>query len=152
MGIGQHLTQQQISAWLVGERSSEAIQHIRNCAACRAEVLLLGTTLVDFRTCVRDWSQQHTTAVVITAPGSLHHSFFTFNRACLATAAAILCILLGVSLRSSHPTKPVSAFISDRALMNRVDDEISRTVPTAMDPLLPLVAWQSNESNDGAAN
>lgn len=152
MGIGQHLTQQQISAWLVGERSSEAIQHIRNCTACRAEVLLLGTTLVDFRTCVRDWSQQHTTAVVTPAPGSLHHSFLTFNRACLATAAAVLCILLGVSLRPNHPTKPVPAFISDRALMNRVDDEISRTVPTAMDPLLPLVAWQSNEGNDGAAN
>jgi hypothetical protein len=163
VGIGQHLKQEQISAWLMGERSPESIQHVRNCSACRAEVLLLGTTLLDFRSSVREWSQKHATAAVVPAPAALHQSPFTFNRACLATAAVIACMWLGMSLRPSNPANPTSAGITDRALMSQVDDQISRTVPTAMEPLLPLVAWQgdasepvatglSKQQSQGAAN
>lgn len=152
MGTGQHLTQEAISAWLVGERSPEAVQHMRTCSACRSEVLLLGTTLLDFRTCVRDWSQQHVSAAVIHAPASLHQPFFTFRRAFFALACAIVCVYLGVSLRPHHLPQSTPPAISDRVLMNSVDDEISRTVPTAMEPLLSLVAWQGNDSTEATAN
>ncbi|HWF46036.1 MAG TPA: hypothetical protein VG168_03440 [Bryobacteraceae bacterium] len=151
MAAGQHLTQEQIAAWTLGERPSAVIQHTRSCSACEAEVLLLGTALLDFRGAVREWSRDQTTSSVIPAPGIAHHSIFTFNRACMALAAAILCVLLGTRLRPQHSTAPsANAMISDRALMSRVDDQISRTVPSAMEPLLQLVEWQSDGRIDAS--
>jgi hypothetical protein len=149
MATGQHLTQEQIAAWMLGERPAEAIQHIRSCSACEAEVLLLGTTLLDFRGAVRAWSREHTSSAVVPAPGAIYHSSFTFNRVCLAMAAAILCVLLGIRFRQ-HSAAPSVSAISDRALMSQVDDQISRTVPTAMEPLLQLVEWQSDGRIDAS--
>jgi hypothetical protein len=148
MASGKHLTQEQIAAWMLGERPSEAIQHMRCCSACEAEVLLLGATFLDFRGAVRAWSREHTTSAVMAAPGILHHSFFTLNRAFLAMAAAIVFVLLSLGLRPQHSVGSSANAISDRALMNQVDDQISRTVPTAMEPLLQLVEWQSDGHAD----
>jgi hypothetical protein len=148
MATGQHLTQEQIAAWMLGERPSETIQHLRSCSACEAEVLLLGTTLLDFRGAVREWSRENTTSTVMPAPTVLHHPLFTFNRACLTMAVAIVCVLLAIILRPQRSADPSTNAISDRALMTQVDDQISRTVPTAMDPLLQLVAWQSDGHMD----
>ena len=148
MATLQHLTQEQIAAWMLGERPSETIQHLRNCSGCDAEVLLLGTTLLDFRGAVREWSREHTTSAVMPAPTVFHHPIFTFNRACLAMAAAIVCVLLGVSFWPQRSVGPSARSISDRALMSQVDDQISRTVPTAMEPLLQLVAWQGDGHMD----
>jgi hypothetical protein len=144
MGIGRHLTEQQVSAWLIGERPSEVIQHMRSCSACQAEVLLLGTTLMDFRSSVREWTREHTTPAVIAPPLAIHRPLITFNRACLAVIAALACLLLSVSLHRHNPVPSSSPINADRVLMSQVDDEISRTVPTAMEPLLQLVAWQGD--------
>ncbi|HEX4809372.1 MAG TPA: hypothetical protein VH325_10600 [Bryobacteraceae bacterium] len=148
MATGQHLTQDQISAWLLGERSAKSLEHIRSCSSCHAEVLLLGTTLLDFRSSVREWSEGHASPEVIAVTGAARHSLFTFNRLCLAAAAAIVCVFLGMTLRPSHAVLLPDNPITDRALMNEVDDQISRTVPTAMEPLLQLVAWKGDARTD----
>ncbi|HEX4229378.1 MAG TPA: hypothetical protein VHZ07_11970 [Bryobacteraceae bacterium] len=150
MATGQHLTQKQISAWMVGERPSEAIQHMRSCSACEAEVLLFGTTLLDFRGAVREWSRENTTSAVIPGPAIHDRPIFSLNRAFLVMAAAMICVLAGVSWRMQHSPAPAVSAISDRALMSQVDDQISRTVPTAMEPLLQLVEWQRDGHADAS--
>lgn len=148
MATGQHLTQEQVSAWMLGERSAKVQEHVRSCSACQSEVLLLGTTLLDFRSSVREWSQEHASPNVIPLSAAMRDRLVTFNRLCLATAAVVVCILVGLTLRTQPPgTSPVNA-ISDKALMSQMDEEISRTVPTAMEPLVQLVAWQGDAHTD----
>jgi len=148
MENGRHLTQDQLSAWVIGDRTPEILQHLRSCSACNAEALLLETTLFGFRGAVREWTREHATPAVMPATALVHPSFFTFNRACVAMAAAIICVLLGVMLRQPNSAVVERTGISDRALMSEVDDQVSSTVPAAMEPLLDLVAWQGDGRGD----
>lgn len=155
MATGRHLTEDELSAWVAGERGPAVLRHLSCCSACQAEALLLETTLLGFRGAVREWSREYETSAVMPPAAAVDSAFFTFNRACLAMAVAIVCVLLGVSLRPGNSARRPGNSLTDRALMSQVDDQISRTVPSAMEPLLDLVAWQGDghvDAVDGAGS
>lgn len=53
-----HLSSEEISQWVIGERSAEAMQHVAQCARCRLEVEGLQDTFTRFRESGRRWSDQ----------------------------------------------------------------------------------------------
>jgi hypothetical protein len=44
-----------------------------------------------------------------------------------------------------HESIPPRAVLSDDALLQRVDQQVSRTVPTSMAPLAQLVSWDGKQ-------
>jgi hypothetical protein len=47
--MSQHLSDEQISNWMIGERTADGEAHVRACAACRGEIARVEETFALFR-------------------------------------------------------------------------------------------------------
>src|SRR5579863_2585765 len=56
--MNRHLSSDQISKCLIGDGSPEETQHARECSECGAELAGLESSLSQFRTSVRQWSDR----------------------------------------------------------------------------------------------
>ena len=56
--MNSHLSPEQISRWMMGERTPLEEQHVRECQLCAAEVAGFQSALAAFRGSVREWSDQ----------------------------------------------------------------------------------------------
>ena len=54
--MNQHLSSEQMSRWMIGERTSEEDRHARECPRCSAELDRLEKTFSQFRDSGRRWS------------------------------------------------------------------------------------------------
>ena len=136
--MNRHLSSQDVCAWLAGSHTPELQQHVTGCAVCQAELARLGQALTQFRGSVRHWSeQQHIAGVTLQAPaGAWRH----LRWAC-AVMVACLVISLSVLWRSNQPAAG-GATAADAALLAQVDQQVSRAVPSPMEPLMNLVSWE----------
>lgn len=140
----QHLSAEQISQWMIGERSPQLERHVAQCDECRAELAQLETTLRQFRGAVREWSGSATPpAWRQPAP---RHSWFSWPR--LALAAATLCILLALPVYWTIRGRERAEQAADAQLLEQVDSEISRAVPEPMEPLVNLVTWNASPAEN----
>ena len=141
--MNRHLSEQQMSEWALGERSSEMEQHVRNCLSCHAEVSHAVEVLAQFRKSVRRWSEEQLSAEVSSIweikEARPWISIRKFGWACLIVA---VCILAGPSvvLRHNQPNTTDPA-VADAELLRQVDRHVSRAVPRSMEPLASLVLW-----------
>lgn len=150
--MSRHLSSDEISQWVLNERTPDAEQHLESCSDCRAEVAAFKTTLSLFRTSAHNWadrqlsSEAQTMRRIQQAPyrGMLH-------TVCLAAAMMALCALSMMSLRErSFTPAPVAAAaaapeapVSDAALLERVDGQVSQTIPTSLAPLDNALSWEN---------
>ena len=56
--MNQHLSSREISQWMMGERTPQQEQHVRQCPECGAEVTRMEAALALFRGSVRHWSDR----------------------------------------------------------------------------------------------
>ena len=147
--MNTHLTSSQLAEWFAGERRHEVLDHLQACRACQAEVSGFENTLGQFRRSVREWSgAQFDPAAAVT----LHQTARLFVRAGWLTAAFAVLLVASVTWHFGvHKTasRPV-AVTADDALLQQVDEQISRTVPTPMAPLTELVSWDGKSQHDSA--
>jgi len=161
--MNQHLSSQQISSWLIGERTPQAAEHVRECDECSAELARAGAVLQMFRGSVRRFSEAHSGGPAQRgwAAGPPRRGF-RLRPAGLAWAAAVLMIVAiplyrGLQPRDVGRQQPrAEPALADALLLEQVDAELSRTVPQPMEPLMRLVSWDpglTDESKDsrGAA-
>ena len=144
--MNSHLNESQLAGWFAGERRRDVLDHLQDCRACQAEVSGFENTLGHFRTSVREWTgAQFDPAVAVTVPPATH----SFVRAGWLTAALALLLVASVTWHwSSRKTAPIEApTTSDDALLQQVDEQISRTVPTPMAPLTELVSWDGKSQS-----
>jgi hypothetical protein len=92
--MNPHLSEDQISQWIAGERSREAERHLSDCPECAAEVVSTQKSLLLFKNAV------HLQAVSL--PTKPVRGRRTFRVACLAAAAAAL-LTVGVFRYSRQP-------------------------------------------------
>ena len=168
---GQHLSTEQISLWLAGERGAEQHRHLMQCAECAGELAKIQATLACFRNSARDWSaQQDRFEHARFEHARFEHARFEQNRFdshrdwqrkkaasaglpvrwALAAAALIVLVLAAIPLyRNSQARELARTQARDRAntanvdamLLMQVDAGISRAVPETMEPLVQLVSW-----------
>jgi hypothetical protein len=128
--LNRHLSPEQLSEWVLGDRDAKMIQHVSSCANCRAQVEDFEAVLGGFRRTVRTWSEEqlpyHPRAL---RPRQPHVWAVT---AVCALASFVLVVLLRHEGRVSAK--------EEAAVFIQIDQETSRTVPAAMDPLSELVA------------
>jgi hypothetical protein len=92
--------------------------------------------LGEFRGSVRAWSEDHAAAMTTPASGSLARSWNASRQLAWAVAIAAVCVIASFVLPHRGPDRLAA---SDASLLNRVDAQVSRTVPASMEPLMQLV-------------
>jgi len=91
-----HITSDEITAWIAGERTDAAEQHIRECARCAAEVMRVEKAVGMFCDSARRWSEQQKN-VPIAAP-----RWSVGLRVACAAACLMVALLL---LRTPGPAR-----------------------------------------------
>ena len=151
--MNSHLSEAQISGWMVGDRPWDLEQHVLMCPACRDSVTRFEAALVQFRTSVRQWSHEQFDPASQVRMGRRDAGWWlTFQR--VYGAVAVLAILGCAILSLLHTGRQAPApeiLSADANLMTQVHQAVSRTVPGPMEPLMQLVSWDGRTSSEPVA-
>jgi hypothetical protein len=140
--MDQHWTDEQMSAWVLGERKVEMAEHLGMCEHCRRELSELQASLASYRTEVQQTvaSDEYRWVRIRAAVASR-----TINRShglrwAVTTALALVALSLGLLVtphrRPASPTP--QAQMSDEQLLNEIQDDLSRSAPEALAPVETL--------------
>ena len=139
--MNNHLTPEQISNWVIGERSPETQQHAGQCLECRAELDRLQDALTSFRGSVLQWAGAQTPAFKTTRRFRAHSL-----RWVLATAAVVLLAVIPIYKNRTDRQREAEA-LTDTQLMEQVNSHLSRGVPAAMEPFMELMSISNDQKN-----
>jgi hypothetical protein len=146
-----HLSPWEQEEYVLKQRTPEMLRHLTECAGCRAAVARLEHGVAIFRSAAVEWSSE----CLATRPQRFNPSsgrrFPVLALRC-AVAAVLPVLLLVFALLSFHPssTRPVhtASQISDDALLEQVDQQISADAPSSMESLSQL---DTTEDRNGQA-
>jgi hypothetical protein len=150
--MSQHLSERQISLWMIGERTPQQEQHVRECPECGAELARLEASLALFRGSVRHWSDRQVRVPWPLAPtrGSRRYpARLRPLRWALVAAALLVLAVVPIYRNVQDRQRQAEMARADALLLEQVDAEVSRAVPRPMEPLVKLVSWDFS-STDGS--
>ena len=134
-----HLSSEQISEYVIGYPRPMVARHVQHCAACRAELSRFREALGEFGDAVRVWSDDRALAALTTvAPREAPRAWNPAYQLAWALVLAAICVIASFLL--PHHRNDSAAV--DAVLLNRVDAQVSRSVPSSMEPLMRLVVEQ----------
>jgi hypothetical protein len=149
----EHLSAEQISQWIVGDRPREMQKHVAGCAECRAELTHMENALSQFRTAMREQ------ASVVPAPAWRQPeprpaAWFSWTRMVLTATALLVLAAVPVTWRvhvheqalREQADQSARSALADSQLLETVDAEISQAVPQPMEPLVTLATWNSSST------
>jgi hypothetical protein len=140
-----HFSSEQISRWMTGEPTPDEFQHIRECAQCAAETARLDSLLAGFRSSVVAWSALHKGAEAperwkpLQQRGRVGRSALRWS---MAAAALAIAAALPICKNLNDRRREAEAFSADARLWEEVNAQISRPVPSSLEPLMKLVVWE----------
>jgi predicted anti-sigma-YlaC factor YlaD len=143
--MSQHLSSEEISLRAAGEYSPAIDQHLNDCDICRSELALFLKSLELFRQSVHTWADRQRVSEEATVR-RIRQAPYRSMRNAICVAALVLFACCAAWRMRPHPAAPVQSNIqsaeSDTALLERVNAEISQTVPASLTPVSNLVAWE----------
>lgn len=157
-----HLTEKEISQWLVEGPEPSAGQHVENCGTCQAKLTEAQAPLTAFRSALVEWSEAQPAPAMAPQSSAARNESSWSQRLWLPAASFAIAALLLVGyaklptlLHGKSSGQPAVATASttdsDEALLNQVDIEVSEAVPDSMAPLTDLVSWDSSEGSAAPA-
>jgi hypothetical protein len=159
----RHLTEKEISQWLVEGPEHSVSQHVQDCWTCQAELAEAQAPLAAFRSALVEWSEAQTSQSVNLQTTVVRNERLWGRRLWLPAASFALAALLlvgyakipislhGNSIGQQPVVTASDTTDSDEALLNQVDTEVSEAVPDAMAPLTDLVSWDASEGSASRA-
>jgi anti-sigma factor RsiW len=157
-----HLTERDQEEYVLGQRTPAMVQHLAHCAPCQAAVARLEQGVQLFRSAALEWSAQsfekrplrHVPAAPV-AGNALFPAWQWTVAACLLFLA-LLPAYFSVQRAHQHeaavhPAAVQVAPISDDALLQQVDEEVSESVPASMEPLTHLVTTDREAASHASA-
>jgi hypothetical protein len=127
------------------------LRHLEECAQCRDSVARLEDGLAIFRGAAMKWSAECLEA----RPAPRHFvseqrpSNFRWAFAAVIPLVLLLLALLPLHLSTPPPSRP-AAQMSDDALLEQVDEQVSVTVPSSMESLTHLVSAGTDAGDTGS--
>ncbi len=146
--MSRHLSSQEISQWMIRERTPQQEQHVRECSECEAELARLEASLALFRGSVRHWSGLQVRVPRSLAPGPLPHPM----RWALVAAALLVLAAVPIYRNAQERQRQAEIARADALLLEQVDAEVSRAVPRPMEPLAKLVSWDFSSADERDEN
>ena len=145
-----HLSSWEQEEYVLRQRTPEMLRHLTECAGCRAAVAQLEHGLAIFRSAAVEWSSECLAA----RPQQFNPSAgrrLPVLALRWAVAAVLPVLLLVFALVSFHPSSPrpvhPASDISDDALLEQVDQQLSVPVPSSMESLTNLVTTESRNGS-----
>jgi hypothetical protein len=132
--MNSHLSPEQISRWMMGERTRLEEQHVRECPRCGAEVAVFQSALDAFRSSVRGWSDGQ--SVVKPVRDGLRARPLRW-----AWIAATVLLLAAIPIYRLDQQRKAERAKADAALLEQVDVQVSRAIAAPMEPLAKLMTW-----------
>jgi hypothetical protein len=147
-----HLENSAWAAWLAGEENLAALEHLGWCAACRKEATGLRRALAAFRETIHAAGETHEIAWVRPADDCAEAGWRWAFMRWVPRAALAVCLLAAVLLmHSPRPAPPpASSDAADNALLQSIQNDLSRQVPSALAPAESLVAQMTTDTNQKA--
>jgi hypothetical protein len=140
--MSRHLSEEQISRWILGERATGEVEHASECPSCRAEIARLESAMATLRGSLRSVGEQSLPPAVDWARAS-RRPWLGLPVQWLVAAAALL-LLTVVSLYHSHEQRRKAELArADAILLEQVDAGISRPIAEPMEPLARLMTWET---------
>jgi len=146
-----HLSAWEQEEYVLDQRTPQMLRHLTECAQCRAAVAQLEHGVGVYRQAAVEWSAQS----LATRP----QPFVTARRqpaislgwamAAMIPVVLLLIALLPFHLSTPRPPQP-AAQISDDALLDQVDEQLSVAVPSSMESLTHLVSTGSGAAAKGS--
>jgi hypothetical protein len=145
----EHLSAEQISQWITGDRPAELQHHVAECTECRTELVQMEAALGHFRAAMRDPG-------VVPAPvwraAPARRVASLWPR--LVLAAATLLVLIGgpvywTAHERARQAEAAAQALSDTQLLERVSSAIAEPVPEPLEPLVTLVTWNASSADAG---
>jgi hypothetical protein len=130
---------------MAGDAAPDEVQHIRECADCAAEAARLGSLLAEFRSSVVAWSALHKGAEAPEQWKPLQQRGRVVRGALrwtMAAAALAIAVTLPICRNLNDRRREAEASRADARLWEEVNAQISRPVPSPLEPLMKLVAWE----------
>jgi anti-sigma factor RsiW len=135
-----HLSSEQLSECILGQPSPIVAQHVQDCPTCRAELANLREALGEFRGAVRAWSEDRANAALaIPAAFPEPRSWTAAHQLAGVLLVAAAFILASIFFPRHGGEQPPALAGSDVVLLDQVDAQVSREVPSSMEPLMKLV-------------
>jgi hypothetical protein len=134
--MNSHLSSPQISEWVAGYRTTECEQHLRECATCSTELAAFESGLSGLGRSVRYWAAQQEIESSRSMPTRSDIGRNRWRWAAVAAAAGALALL---PVQWARNAQREAQWAEDAELLSRVNTELSRTVPSTMQPLMDLM-------------
>ena len=148
-----HLSTWDQEEYVLGQRTPEMVRHLAQCSSCFAEVEQMERGVALFRESATAWSAENLAARPLKVPALAPRHTPMHPWAWAMAAILFLLALLPFAYRRPHTVTQqaarVAAPMSDDALLQQVDEEVSVDVPSSMEPLTHLVS--TSTSSSGAA-
>ena len=131
-----HLSPEQLSECILSQAAPLVAEHLQSCPTCRSELAGYREALGDFRGAVRAWSEEQANAALLMPDIAEPQSWLASHQFAWALLIAAICILASIVIPRHNTDRAPSR---DAVLLDQVDTEVSRTVPSSMEPLMRLV-------------
>ena len=121
--MNTHLSSEQISKWMAGDKNSDADRHLKECPQCATEIARLQSLLSAFRSSVIEWNTlQRSAEVPERWMPSEYRRRFAGSMLFWKLAAATLAIVLVISIwkNNSDRRHAVEALEADVQLWEEV--------------------------------
>jgi hypothetical protein len=145
--VNNHLSEDQITQWVLGTRDECVLGHLGTCDACSVEAEELRSTISRFRdsihaTAKRDQSFWRNQQLAIREQLSAK-DWYPLH---WAWAVAMVMVLITAIFLTRPPTSPQNSATedADKALLQEVQGDLGREVPQALAPAV-LIAEERNE-------
>jgi hypothetical protein len=146
--MSHHLSEDQFESCLLGRAGQQELVHINECRECRAELEQFRKALSMFRTAVADIAEEHSAGPSSdVSASSLSSAHIPAWRWALVLTVFVAAIMLPIVVSHTNPPKPAEQ-MSPEAVMERMNQHLSRTVPAPMEPMMSLISSEPfvNES------
>jgi hypothetical protein len=148
-----HLSAWEQEEYVLDQRTPQMLRHLSECAECCAAVAQLEHGVGMYRQAAVEWSAQS----LAVRPQQLQPVIATTHpvvalrwvMAAIIPIVILLLTLLPFHLSPPRPAQPV-AQISDDALLDQVDEQLSVAVPSSMESLTHLVSTDGSAAGKGS--
>ena len=147
--MSSHLSQDQISMFILGRGTPEEQRHGRECPECSAELARFQEPISTFRAAMQEWSDREDVprlaevSAFLSAPHRFSSPVWGWMPVAMAVMIGVItAIPIYVQQRSLQQAQTEEAARRDELLMDAVNAHLSRTLPTPMEPIMALVPDQ----------
>jgi anti-sigma factor RsiW len=151
--MSNHLTEEQISNWVIGEIAPAEREHARTCPHCKAEVAAFQSALSEFRSSALSLAEKKSVAIPDTrALQRRSRPFHNYPARWLAVVATVVVLAIVPAYKNSVERRREAQAQQDAKLdaqlLERVNAHLARTTPASLQPLMELLATPQNGKTD----